>query len=213
MQPTTVVFDIGNVLLRWDMRNLFQKLIADETRLDWFMANVCPMAWHATLDAGRPYADAVAERIALFPEEAALIEAYDARWQETIDGAIEGAVALLHELRGAGVPTYAITNFPAEKFDETCDLYPFLRGFRGVVVSGRERLVKPGAAIFELFLSRYGLEARDCLFIDDSPANVAAAQALGFTAVRFVDPPQLRVDLARHGLPVASAIAAAGAAS
>ena len=81
--PGTIVFDIGNVLLAWDMRNLFAKLApADE--LDHILEKVCPLSWHATLDGGAAYADAIAQRVALYPRHAALIEAYDPRWQETI---------------------------------------------------------------------------------------------------------------------------------
>ena len=199
--PTTIVFDIGNVLLAWDMRNLFAKLApADE--LDHIVENVCPVSWHTTLDGGATYSDAIAQRVALYPEHAALIEAYDPRWQETISGPIHGSVALLEELRAAGLPIYAITNFPAEKFDETCALYPFLQGFLGVVVSGREHMMKPDPAIFELFLERYELAARDCVFIDDSPANIATARALGFTGLHFVDPQTLRAELGALGFPV-----------
>lgn len=199
--PSTVVFDIGNVLVRWDMRALFSKVVPAD-RLDWFMEHVCPVSWHGQLDAGLTYAQAIAQRVALFPEQADAIAHYDPRWQETIVGAIEGSVRLLEALRGAGVPTYAITNFPAEKFDETCELYPFLKGFQGVVVSGRERLVKPDPAIFRLFLDRYGLIAEDCVFIDDSPANVAAARDTGFVAVHFTDPDALAADLRALGFSV-----------
>jgi 2-haloacid dehalogenase len=199
--PSTVVFDIGNVLLRWDMRALFSKIVPAD-RLDWFMEQVCPVSWHGQLDAGLTYAEAIAQRVALYPDHAETIAHYDPRWQETIVGAIDGSVRLLEALRSAGVPTYAITNFPAEKFDETCELYPFLKGFLGVVVSGRERLVKPDPAIFSLFLDRYGLVAEDCVFIDDSPANTQAARALGFSALQFTDPGRLAVELRALGLPV-----------
>jgi epoxide hydrolase-like predicted phosphatase len=203
--PRNVVFDIGNVLLRWDMRALYAKLIDDPARLDWFLREVCSLSWHGTLDAGATYADAIASLVARHPAEAALIEAYDARWQETITGAIPETVALLDALRAAGVPTYAITNFPAQKWDETCALYPFLQRFEGVIVSGREGVTKPGAAIFRLLLERYGLEAPDCVFIDDMPANVEAARALGFHALRFADPATLRAALVELGVPWAVA--------
>ena len=157
--PHIVVFDIGNVLVRWDMRNLFEKVIADRAELDAFLANVCTMQWHGTLDGGASFAHAIKELSARFPQYAQTIALYDPRWQETIAGAIEGSVAILERLRRAGVPTYAITNFPAEKFDETCALYPFLKGFDGVIVSGRERVTKPDPAIFRLFLDRFGLQA------------------------------------------------------
>lgn len=196
------VFDIGNVLLRWDMRFLFEKLIGDPGELDAFLANVCTLKWHGTLDAGATYADAIARLTAQFPDYAATIALYDPRWQETISGAIEGSVAILERLRAAGVPTYAITNFPAEKFDETCRLYPFLTGFEGVVVSGRERLTKPDPRIFQIFLKRFGLAAGACVFIDDNAANVAAARDVGMTALLFDAPERLAVDLGRLGFPV-----------
>lgn len=201
-RPHIVVFDIGNVLLRWDMRNLFVRLIADRDELDAFLSGVCTTQWHAALDGGATYAQAIAELSARFPHYAQTIALYDPRWQETISGAIEGAVAILERLREAGVPNYAITNFPFEKFDETCALYPFLARFDGVVVSGRERVMKPDPAIFALFLDRFGLRAADCVFIDDNGANVAAARALGMTALRFEAPEKLAADLRALGFPL-----------
>lgn len=201
-KPSIAVFDIGNVLVRWDMRNLFARVIADSDRLDTFLRDVCTMKWHGSLDAGETYANAIAQLSSRFPEHADTIALYDARWQETIGGPIEGSVDILRRLRAAGVPTYAITNFPAEKFDETCALYPFLRGFEGVIVSGRERLVKPDPAIFRLFLDRYRLCAADCVFIDDNAANVAAARGAGMTALAFETPERLDADLRVLGFPL-----------
>lgn len=196
------VFDIGNVLVRWDMRFLFEKLIADEAELDAFLAQVCTLQWHGTLDAGATYADAIADLSARFPRYAPVIALYRPRWQETIAGPIAGSVDILARLRAAGVPTYAITNFPAETFEETCARYPFLAGFEGVIVSGRERVVKPDPAIFRLFLDRFGLEARDCVFVDDNPANVAAAAGVGMRALRFETPERLAQALRGLSLPV-----------
>ena len=59
--------------------------------------------------------------------------------------------------------------------------------FSGGVVSCRERLLKPEAAIYRCLLSRYGLRASDTVFIDDMQANVDAAAALGITAILFTD--------------------------
>lgn len=200
--PRIVVFDIGNVLVRWDMRFLFEKVIADKAELDRFLREVCTLQWHGTLDAGASYADAIAELTASFPQYADLIALYDPRWQDTISGAIEGSVDILDALRAAGVPNYAITNFPAEKFDETCARFPFLGGFDGVVVSGRERIVKPNAAIFQLLLDRYGLKASDCVFIDDNAANVQAAGVVGYAGIHFTGPEALRSDLRALGFPL-----------
>src|ERR1043166_612769 len=105
---TIPVFDIGNVLIRWDPHCLYRKLIPDEAeRLD-FLNRICPGEWNLEMDQGKPFAQGVAERAALFPDKAELIRAYHERWVETLDGAIDGTVAILGELRALGIPCYAI---------------------------------------------------------------------------------------------------------
>jgi len=199
---TAVVFDVGNVLIRWDPRLLFEKLIGDEGALDHFLAQVCSPDWNLEQDRGRSWDEAIRERVALFPEHEALIRAYDARWQEMVPGPIEGSVRLLESLIDGGVPVYAITNFSTAKFLEARERFPFLKRFRDVVVSGEVRLVKPDPAIYRLLLDRQGLDPAATLFIDDSAANVAGAQAVGLRTHLFRNPDALRADLAGLGLPV-----------
>jgi 2-haloacid dehalogenase len=200
--PTTLVFDIGNVLLDWDPRYLFRKLFDDPQRMEWFLSEVCHHEWNLEQDRGRLFDEAVAERTALYPELAAEIRAYDERWPETLRGAIQGSVDILHAIRVAGVPNYAITNFSGEKFLVAREMFPFLNGFDGIVVSADERLVKPDPAIYRVLLDRYSLAAQDCLFIDDSPRNIDGARAVGMHAVHFTSPEQLARDLERFGFPV-----------
>jgi 2-haloacid dehalogenase len=60
--------------------------------------------------------------------------------------------------------------------------------------------VKPDPAIYRLLLDRNGLEASSCLFIDDSPKNVAGAEAVGMKAHHFTSPARLRDYLAGAGI-------------
>jgi 2-haloacid dehalogenase len=199
--PTIVVFDIGHVLIEWDPRHLYRKLFAgDDARVEWFLREVCPPAWNYEQDRGRPWADAVAEAAARHPTMAAEIAAYRDRWHEMVPGEIAGSVALLRALAARGVPLYAITNFAADTFAEVVERFPFFSLFRGIVVSGTERVVKPGAEIFRLLASRYGLALEDCLFIDDVPANVAGAQAVGMHGHHFTAPEALAAALMGYGL-------------
>jgi 2-haloacid dehalogenase len=200
--PSIVVFDVGNVLLDWDPRHLYRRIFDDEERMERFLAEVCTPAWNVEQDRGRPFAQAVAELAAEHPHLHAEIRAFDERWPETVASPIHDTVAILGGLREAGVPDYAITNFSHEKFAVARGLWPFLDQFRGVVVSGEERLLKPDPAIYRVLLDRYGLSAADCLFIDDSPDNVAGALSVGMHAVRFTGPRQLADDLTSFGLPV-----------
>ena len=65
----------------------------------------------------------------------------------------------------------------------------------GARMSGRAPLIKPDPEIYKLLLSRYSLQPADCIFIDDNPANVAAAQTLGIRAIRFTSCSNLRTQL------------------
>jgi 2-haloacid dehalogenase len=202
MPAPVPVFDIGNVLIRWDPRNLYRKLIADERAREDFLARICTPDWNLEMDRGRSFAEGVADRVALFPEHETLIRAFDERWLETLGGAIEESVAILEELRAAGVPTYAITNFSREKFAVTREQYPFLDGFHGIVVSAHEQLLKPDRRIYETLCERHGLTPRDCIFIDDNLDNVEGARAFGMRGHHFQAADALRADLKRQGLPL-----------
>lgn len=198
--PTRVVFDIGNVLLHWDPRNLYRRIFKTEAEIEHFLTYVLPPEWNIEQDRGRSWHEAEEERIRLFPDFAAEIRAYRTRWIETVPGAVEGTVAILAELKAAGVPLYAITNFAADTLEEAKRHYPFLASsFIDMVVSGQEKLLKPGREIFEVLLRRQKLQAADCVFIDDSRANVAAAEALGFHALHFTTPEAFASDLRKLG--------------
>jgi HAD superfamily hydrolase (TIGR01509 family) len=195
-----VVFDLGNVLLRWDPRFLFRTIFADEQRMEWFLANVCNLDWILARDRGSSYAEGVREASRRFPDFAGELQAFNDRWHETLPGVIPETAAMLRKLHDNGVPLYAITNFNDEKFDETLPRFPELLLFRDIIVSGREKLLKPEAAIYQLLLARQGLQAEDCLFIDDNAHNVEGACAVGMHGHHFTSPAGLAAELRGRGL-------------
>lgn len=198
--PPTVVFDVGNVLIRWDPLLVYREMIPDDEKRAWFMQNVCTSAWNLEQDRGRSWEEAVALLVAGHPEWESQIRAYDERWHEAVPGIIEDSVAVLAELKQRGEKVYAITNFSREKWAECLIRFPFLQSFDGVVVSAHERVIKPDPAIYEILLQRYGLSAPDCIFVDDSAKNIEAARGVGMKAVHFVEPIDLRSELAGHGV-------------
>lgn len=195
-----VVFDIGNVLINWDPRVLYRRIFASEAEVEWFLGNVCTSAWNLEQDRGRSFEEAIAVATALHPAHADAIAAYHHRWHETITHAIDGTVAILEELKAQGTALYAITNWHQDKFRETRARFAFLGHFRDIAVSGDERLVKPDPAIYRVLLDRNGLDAASCLFIDDSPKNVAGAEAVGMKAHHFTSPENLRSHLESLGV-------------
>ncbi|WP_417596078.1 HAD family hydrolase [Parasphingorhabdus sp.] len=183
----TVIFDIGNVLYRWDLRCLFAKLIDDPEELDWFLAHVVTPEWHFQHDAGRPFADMVAERSREFPEYRDHIIAYSRRFPETIPGPVEGMVDIVRALANRGVPLFAISNFGAESWAQFRPSAPIFALFSDIVISGEEKMIKPDAAIYELALQRFSCRADQCLFIDDRLDNIEAGRALGIAGHHFKD--------------------------
>jgi 2-haloacid dehalogenase len=195
----SVIFDVGRVLFDWDLRYLFAKLIADRDELEWFVTNVVTPQWHFQHDAGRPLADMLPELKAEFPDHASLIDAYAARFNETIPGPMPGSLELVERLDAAGVPLFAITNFGHEFWEGFRPTQPIFDRFQGVIVSGTEKLMKPDPAIYRLALDRFGIDPTGALFIDDVAANVAGAESVGIAGHLFTGAAMLENDLVRRG--------------
>jgi 2-haloacid dehalogenase len=204
-QPIAVVFDIGNVLIQWDLRALYRKVFDDEADMEHFLAEVWTAEHNLRCDAGELFADVTAEVIAQHPELEAEIRAADERWAETVPGPIEGSFELLAELHAAGVPLYGITNFSHETFPRILAAYPQIGLLQEIVVSGEIGITKPDRRIFDVLCERTGVDPGSAIFVDDSPVNTAAAAALGFGTVTFTDAESLRRELIEAGLPLAAA--------
>jgi len=205
MTVDAVVFDIGGVLLDWSPNYLYDELIADPVEREHFLTQVATPQWNIQQDAGRTWAEAVAELTARFPDYAEWIAAYDTGWLRMCGGLIADTVTLHDELRAANVPTYALTNFSAEKWTVATEAFPELRNFDGTVVSGVEEVTKPDEKIYRILLERYDLDAARTFYTDDVQRNVDSARSVGLRAELFTDTATLRDHLAAAGLPVASA--------
>ena len=195
-----VVFDIGRVLFDWNLRHLYAKLIQDPAELDWFLANVVTEDWHFQSDAGRPLADMLPERIALFPDRAQLIEVYPKRFNETLPSAIPGTHEIVRRLSARDVPLFGLTNFGAEFWAGFRHTAPLFDLFADVVVSGEECVAKPDPRIYAIAESRFGHPPHTLFFTDDSPANIAAAAARGWQTHLFTDVAALEAELTARGL-------------
>lgn len=198
---TAVVFDVGNVLYGWDPDSFLVTQIADDDARMRFVDDTDLFAWHETLDGGRSYDEAAAELSEKFPEYARLIAAWSDRFGETITGPVPGMHEIVAELDARGVPLFAITNFSADFWGPFREReQAFFARFKGIVVSGQEKLLKPDPAIYYLALDRFRLRPADALFIDDRAINVAGAEAVGMKAHLFTSAEDLRARLEADGL-------------
>jgi HAD superfamily hydrolase (TIGR01509 family) len=195
-----VVFDVGNVIVRWDPRTLYSKIFPDPAERDWFLANVCTMAWHMRHDAGVTFAENRAQLVAAFPEREAAIEAWETRWWEMFSGPIPQTEAAIEAMAARGVVMVGLTNMSPETSEGTFAMSPAFARLKDVVVSGEVGLMKPDPRIFALAAERAGLAPAELLFVDDSKRNTDAAAALGFDVHLFDDPAALQPALAARGL-------------
>ena len=196
-----VIFDLGGVLIDWNPRHLYRKLFAgDEAAMEAFLATVCTHDWNRCQDAGRSFAEGARLLKAEHPDEAALIDAYGARFDEMMPGPIPGSVEILTDLQQRGVPLYGLTNFSAETYPPTVARFEFLRWLRGVVVSGEVGVIKPNPRIYEIAIERFAIDPHRAVYIDDVPINAQAAVRFGILGIHFTSAALLRVELTSLGL-------------
>lgn len=196
-----VVFDLGNVLVRWDPWRAFAGALSAE-QVARFDRDVDFLALNERQDAGRTWAEARAEVARHHPEHVGTVDLYVRRFPRTLGGPVPGAEAVVDDLRAAGIRVLGLTNWSAETFHHAEPAAPVIGRLEGVVVSGREGVMKPDRRIFRLLAERYHLDPARTVFTDDTAGNVAAAEREGFQGVLFTGAEALRAELvARGALP------------
>jgi 2-haloacid dehalogenase len=191
-----IIFDVGKVLIQWDVRPFFIKHFDNQEAVENFLKEVDFFNWNLELDRGLSFQEGVQNQSTKFPKYAPIFEAFNHRWSETVPGPIVGTVDILNQLKTKNIPLYAITNFSHEKWPVACEMFPYLgNSFIDTVVSGEMKMIKPNPAIYQLLLDRNKLKAEDCIFIDDTLDNVQAAIALGIDGLLFTSPEQFAKDL------------------
>lgn len=198
--PRALLWDVGNVIVRWNPRTLYAKIFKEPAHLDRFLSHVGTLDWHAATDRGVTFADNIAALSARHPDQAESIAAWWDRWPEMFSGTIPETESIIEDLAARGVPQFGLTNMSHETWPDVRTRSPAFRHFRDTIVSGVEKTIKPEARIYEIALERTGLEPADLLFVDDSLANIQAADALGFHTHHFTDPAALRPVIEKHGL-------------
>ena len=193
---TTIIFDLGGVLIDWNPEYLYKKVFDNEKEMKSFLARVCTPDWNEDHDGGRSIKEATETLAKQYPEHEQNIQAYYSRWTEMLRGPIDGTVEILHKLRQSSrYKLYALTNWSTETFPIARERYQFLRWFDGIVVSGEEKMRKPDPAFFKLLFDKYGVDVTEALFIDDNVRNVEAARKLGIDSIAFTTPHELMKEL------------------
>ena len=186
LQRPNVVFDFGNVLIQWNPERLLREFAQDKEELGYLMTEVCSPEWNARMDRGEPIEKCCLEQAELFPEYKDAIMAYGKRWFDMVPGEVPGMLELVKSLKGDGVHrVFGLSNFSKETFVEARKRFPVLQEIDEYVISGSIGWIKPETEIYLFFLRSFGLHADECVFIDDSIANIEKAKRIGFDTILF----------------------------
>ncbi len=186
-----ILFDMGKVLIRFDRQIFLDRLdISQEDRQLLLREVFMSVEWvrmdHGTLD--EPEAEAqICRRLPehLHPAVHALVS----HWDEPILP-MPGMEALVRDLKAAGYGIYLLSNASRRQHSYWTRI-PGHDCFDGTLISADEGIMKPDQRIYQLILSRFGLKAEECFFVDDVPANMEAAQSCGISGVVFHSDPEL----------------------
>lgn len=196
---------MGGVLLDWNPRHLYRKLIAEPQEMERFLATVTTSQWHQVQDHGGDPVEATRRLQAEFPAHAPLIAAFYDRFHEMCDHAFPEMAALVDRLHGAGTPLYLLSNAPAFLDGwlrgPARERHPFIGRFRDYVVSGKVGCAKPGPEIYDLVCRVGRFRPGDAVFIDDVAANVEGARSFGMSAVHHRSADETARALRAMGLP------------
>lgn len=196
----TIVFDFGGVLIDWSPYHLYRKLLPSDDAVREFLEEIKFSEFNKKLDAGYPFHKMKEELLEKYPHRHPLVRAFFERWMECTGEAVKPAVEIMREVKRAGYPVYGLSNWSTETFPLLQHRYQFLPELDGYLLSGLAGVAKPDEEIFRIFLARFERNAEDCVFIDDTQANIDAARKLGFNTILFTSARQLRVALVEIGV-------------
>ena len=182
------LFDLGNVFFDWNPERVLKPIFNDDERMNFFINNISFPLLDTRCDAGITIEVAVNDAVKKFPDFEKEIKLYYPNHRNMVGGFFQKTVDIFYKVKNLNYPCYILSNWSAETYEGMEETYPFLKDFDGKIISGRDFLIKPDPAIYELAISRFDLVPQETLFIDDRLDNIQAAQNLNFQTIHLTDP-------------------------
>ena len=182
------LFDLGNVFFDWNPERILKPIFNNDERMNFFINNISFPLLDTRCDAGITIEVAVNDAIKKFPEFEKEIKFYYPNHGNMVGGFFQKTVDVFYKIKELNYPCFVLSNWSAETYEGMEEKYPFLKDFDGKIISGRDFLIKPDPAIYELAISRFNLIPEETLFIDDRLDNIEAAQNLNFQTIHLTNP-------------------------
>ncbi len=199
-----IVFDLGNVIFRFDRKKLISRFTADPGEAAFLDDEVISSDEWGLMDLGHLTLDEAIDSINGRTRNihSRLVERFLSEWFMVMD-VNEETVDIALKLREKGFRLFALSNISREPF-RYFSSHRFFAACDGAVISAYEGLTKPDERVFRILLDRYGLEAAECLFIDDDDTgrSYGTAGRLGILGrpVRKNDPEDVKDLLREYGI-------------
>ena len=187
-----VIFDLGKVIVKFDPRNLYNKIFDTPEDTNFFFKNICPWEWHTQQDLVYDTKPATLKKIEEHPDYKYAIESFYGRFQEMIVGIYEENLKIAFDLKKKGIPIFILSNFPGDQFDIYASKNKFVNEFNDMIISGKVGLKKPDVKIYELAIKKFVCDPKTTLFIDDRPENTESAKKIGFQTITLDKPNRLK---------------------
>ncbi|MCI8440932.1 MAG: HAD family phosphatase [Provencibacterium sp.] len=196
---SSIVFDVGNVLLDYNPRRVIRRLGGDAAAEEAVMAALFDAPEWIRGDEGTiAQQEMIEAAVSRIPQYEELARQAFQQWVFDMTP-IAGMEQLVEELREKGLPLYLLSNFGVRFFD-ICDRLPLLSQMDGRIISCEWKLLKPQPEIYRLLLQKFRLSPEETLFIDDRPENIEGAKREGMQGQLFTGANELRARLAAEGL-------------
>ncbi len=198
-----IIFDMGNVLLRFDPWLFMERLGVNEEDKLLLMREVFKSLEWAQMDRGTVTdEEACVTMCRRLPERLhGIVEKLVTFWDRPILE-IEGSFELVKELKELGYGIYLLSNASLRQH-EYWPRVPASRYFDGTLISADVKIMKPQPEFYRLFFERFALKPEECFFIDDNNYNIEAALLSGMQGTVFTeDMRKVRTELRQAGVPV-----------
>jgi putative hydrolase of the HAD superfamily len=190
-----VIFDFGGVLVRWKPQEIIDNFYKDEDLRGRLRDEVFQHRDWLEMDRGMlEDADAVEGFAARMKRPAAEMRDLLERVKDSLVP-MDASLEIVNGLVQRGIPVYGLSNMSSATFAHLEDRHAIWDVFRGIVISGHVKLVKPDPRIFEHISKTYGLVPEETAFIDDLKPNVEAASRCGFRGIQFESAAQCHGEL------------------
>ena len=192
------LFDLGGVFFDWDPNYFYKNIFESEEETRYFLDNICNDEWNIKQDKGRLIKEAEDELILKYPKYTKEIKMYYKNHRKMFRGIFYKSIEILKGLKNKKYECYVLSNWSWETFNNMDTEYPFLKLFDGLIISGKEKMVKPDKEIYLLAIKKFKLNPNQTVFIDDKIENINTAKNLGFKTIHLSNPELIFDELSRY---------------